>query len=155
MKRAALLLAILAIVGLGAGRPALAGEAEVLPVAKVTIYPGDIILDTMIAEGRFVAGTAASLPIVGSRVELVGMVARRTLLPGRLITRNAVGRPELIRKGTIVSAVYRSGTLTITASVLALQAGSLDDAIQARNIDSGKVIVGLVQADGSLRIAVQ
>ena len=96
-----------------------------------------------------------ALPIVATRADLVGKVARRTLLPGRLIARNAVGQPELIRKGAIVAAVYQAGTLTITASVLALQAGSLDDAIQARNIDSGKIIVGLVQADGSLRIATE
>ena len=69
------------------------------------------------------------------------------------IARNAVGQPELIKKGAIVSAVYQTGTLTITAPVLALQSGSLDDAIQARNVDSGKIIVGLVQPDGSLRIA--
>jgi flagella basal body P-ring formation protein FlgA len=35
---------------------------------------------------------------------------------------------------------------------MTLQAGALGAMIQVRNIDSGKVIVGLVQADGSVRV---
>jgi flagella basal body P-ring formation protein FlgA len=61
--------------------------------------------------------------------------------------------PDLVQKGAIIPAVYESGALVITTSVIALQSGVLDEAIQARNVDSGKVIVGSVQADGSLRIA--
>ncbi len=155
MKRSILLPLLLAILGLLAWGPAFAAEVEVLPVPKITIYPGDVIAGSMIGDARFVAGTTESYPVIATRAEIVGKVARRTLLPGKLIARNAVGQPELVSKGAIVPAVYKVGALTITASVLALQAGSLDDLIQARNIDSGKVIVGLVQADGSLRIATQ
>ena len=60
--------------------------------------------------------------------------------------------PDLVEKGSIVSAIYEDGVLTITTSVLALQSGALNDAIQVRNIDSGKVIVAAVQADGSVRV---
>ncbi len=57
-----------------------------------------------------------------------------------------------MQKGKIISAVYQRGALVITASVLALQSGALDDNIQVRNIDSGKVIVGTVRADGTVGI---
>ncbi len=130
-----------------------AGPIELLPVAAVTIYPGDTIGENMLTDGRFPAGTSAGLPVVAARTELVGKVARRTLLPGRLIARNVVGEPELVARGKIVSAVYEQGGLTITTSVLALQSGALDEAIQVRNIDSGKVIVATVRADGSVRVA--
>ena len=133
----------------------LAAGSEVLPVPSVTIYPGDIITDTMLADGNFVEGTAASLPVVAARADLTGKVARRTLLPGKLIVRNAISEPELVQKGAIIPAIYESGSLTITASVLALQSGALDQAIQARNVDSGKVVFGSVQADGSIRIMAQ
>lgn len=143
-------LAALAFAGVGA-----AAQPEYLPVAAATIYPGDAISAAMLTEAAFPAGTSAKFPIVTSRNDAVGKVARRTLLPGRLISRNAVAEPEIVQKGSIVPAIYRDGELTITTSVLALQSGALDDAIQVRNVDSGKVIVGSVQSDGTVRIASQ
>ncbi len=130
-----------------------AAGSERLPVPAVTIYPGDTIAADMLTDAGFPSGTTANYPVIGAPSELVGKVARRTLLPGRLIARNAVGEPELVQKGKIVAAIYESGALRITASVVALQSGSLDDAIQVRNVDSGKVIVGTVAADGSVRVA--
>lgn len=147
IARPAVLLA--AVVGLPA-LPALA--AEKLPMPRVTIYPGDIIAATMLTDGSFADGTAANFPIVASSDGLVGKVARRTLLPGHLIASNAIGEPDIVQRGTIVPAIYSDGALTITASVLALESGALNAPIQVRNVDSGKVIVGAVQADGSVRV---
>lgn len=132
--------------------PAHAGPVEMIPIPAVTIYPGDMISAEMLTEGRYPAGTVANYPVIGSRDELVGKVARRTLLAGRLIGRNTVSDPALVQKGKIVPAVYQHGAVTITASVLALQSGALNEAIQVRNIDSGKVIIGTVSADGAIRI---
>jgi flagella basal body P-ring formation protein FlgA len=130
----------------------LARAAETLPVPAATIYPGDTISAEMLADGTFPDGTSSGFPVATTRGDLIGKVARRTLLPGKLIARNTIADPELVQKGKIVSAVYQQGPLIITASVLALQSGSLDDAIQVRNVDSGKVIVGTVTADGGVRI---
>jgi flagella basal body P-ring formation protein FlgA len=127
-------------------------QTERLPVPAVTIYPGDAITENMLADADFPAGTAQNFAVVASRSDLAGKVARRTLLPGRLIALNAVAEPALVQKGAVVSAVYRQGDLTITASVLALQSGALDEAVQVRNVDSGKVIIGSVQADGTVLI---
>jgi flagella basal body P-ring formation protein FlgA len=129
-----------------------AASIEHLPVPAVTIYPGDTIAADMLADGKFPPGTTANYPVIPSPDALIGKVARRTLLPGRPIARNTVAEPELVQKGKIISAVYRHGALTITASVLALQSGALDDTIQVRNIDSGKVIVGTVRSDGTIGI---
>jgi flagella basal body P-ring formation protein FlgA len=152
LARAGVAAAIALLLGLAALSAARAASIEYLAVAAVTVYPGDIITEDMLTDGRFPPGTAAGYPVIGSRSELVGKVARRTLLPGRLIARNAIGDPELVQKGKIISAVYEQGALLITASVLALQSGSLGHTIEVRNIDSGKVIAGTVRADGSVGI---
>jgi flagellar basal body P-ring formation protein FlgA len=131
---------------------AIAAPPEQLPVPAVTIYPGDTIAADMLSSGTFPPGTAANFPIIATRSELVGKVARRTLLAGRLIARNTVGEADLVQKGKIVPILYERGPLTITASVLALQSGALNDMIQVRNIDSGKVVVATVAADGSVRV---
>src|SRR3954469_18905405 len=129
-----------------------AADGERLPVPAVSIYPGDIITQGMLTLGDFAPGTADQLAVVGSADELIGKVARRTLLAGRLIARNSVSEPMLVQKGAIVSAVYHQGMLMITTSVLALQSGALGDVIQVRNIDSGKTIVGAVLRDGSVSV---
>ncbi len=146
-------LAALAIVaGSLIASAAIAAPPEHLPVPSVTIYPGDTIAPDMLTSGTFPAGTAANYPVIAAPSELIGKVARRTLLAGRLIARNTVGQRDLVEKGKIIPIHYEQGPLTITASVLALQSGALNDMIQVRNIDSGKVVVATVSADGSVRI---
>lgn len=141
--------------GLGVLLAVTAGKAaplEHLPVAAVVIYPGDIIDESMLVDEEFPSGTAETYPVVASRSEASGKVARRTLLPGKLIARNAVAEPELVTRGTMVVAVFEDGALQMSTTALALQGGSLGDGIQLRNVDSGKVIFGVVQRDGTIRI---
>lgn len=153
VSRARTILASIGIV-LGAILPASAQSTVTLPVPSVTIYPGDAI-----AEGQLsVLAFTSYEPISGMFEDgsvLVGKVARRTLLPGRPIPVNAVREPHAVSLGTTVLAVYRSGGLTITSRVQPLRAGAVGDLVEARNLDSGKIISGLVQADGTIKVGVQ
>lgn len=146
---ASVLAAAFAAVAVFASQPA---NADILPVPSVTIYPGDIVNDGMLADRQYPDGTAARYPVVASRDEIVGKVARRTLLPGKAIPNNSVAQPDLVTRGALTRAIYEDGTLAMETTVMPLQNGGLGALIQVRNIDSGKVIVGVVQADGSIRI---
>src|SRR5690606_10276953 len=97
-------------------------------------------------------GTAARYPVIAFADAAVGLVARRTLPAGKAIPNNAVAEPDLVTRGSMTRAYYDDGMLSMEAMVLPLQNGALGDQVQARNPDSGKVIVGTVMADGSLRI---
>ena len=140
---------ILAFVATGASA---APPVESLPVAAIVIYPGDVIDSSMLAEDEFPLGTSDTYPVVATAGELSGKVAKRTLLPGKLIARNAVAEPELVTRGKMVVAVFEEGALTMSTTGMALQSGALGDGIQIRNVDSGKVIFGVVQPDGTVRI---
>jgi flagella basal body P-ring formation protein FlgA len=148
------LAAIIALVTIApAGSGARADDAgESLPVPAITIYPGDIIGAEMLVDQSFPAGTSASSAILASRQAIVGKVARRTLVPGKPIGANAIAEPDLVKRGTLVHAYLNEGGLSITTLVLPLQSGGLGAVIQCRNVDSGRVIMGTVQADGSVRI---
>jgi flagella basal body P-ring formation protein FlgA len=147
-----LVIAALALAASLVCAPLRAAQMEWLPVAAITIYPGDVITEGMLTEGKFPEGTSLNRPVAVSSEEIIGKVARRTLLPGRLIPHNTVAIPDLVARGTIVPAVYQDGPLLITASVMTLESGPLGAMIQVRNIESGKIIVGLVQADGTIRV---
>ncbi len=127
-----------------------ASGTAVYPVLKLMVYSGDTITEEMVA-----MKTAAQLgglgPIVTDRRSLIGKAARRTLLPGQPIPRNALREPYAVLQGRTVPLIFQSGNITITGLALALESGSAGEVISARNPDSGVVIRGLIQADGSLR----
>jgi flagella basal body P-ring formation protein FlgA len=143
-----LLLASMVMLGAIAAR----AEDVVVAVPSVTIYPGDVIGDEQIIERVFAPGTLGKFAIAQDRSMLVGKVARRTLLPGKPIPVNGVKDPDVVSRGGSVLAIYRSGGLVISSVVQPLRAGGVGDIIEARNIDSGKIIRGAIQADGTLRV---
>ncbi|MGO9461247.1 MAG: flagellar basal body P-ring formation chaperone FlgA [Rhodomicrobium sp.] len=142
--------AMIALCWPGAAAALDAGGSGAIPAVKVTVYPGEIITAEMIVlrAGVQLPGLG---PVVTDRQSLIGKAARRTLLPGLPIPKNAIREPYVVLQGKTVSLVFQSGNITITGVALALESGSAGDVINARNPDSGVVIRGLIQADGSLR----
>lgn len=137
---------------------ATAGSADaaqvqgMLPVPSVTIYPGDVIAAEMLTERPFYFDPNLPLAVIDSVAPILGKVARRTLIAGKPIPNNSFGDPTLITRGQPTEARFEAGTLIITATVMPLQSGALGSLIQARNLDSGQMIAGIVQSDGSLLV---
>lgn len=92
-------------------------------------------------------------PFAFSRADLIGKVARRTLLPGRAIPLQGLDNPRLIRNGSIVKMIYVDGGLQIETDGAALQDGAIGDVIRLRNVDSGIAVEGRVQADGTVLVS--
>ena len=135
------------------GAPAaLAAAQRTLPVPTVTLYPGDVIHDDQLVDRAFSKAFLGRFSAIDGRSLLVGKVARRTLLPGHPIPVNAVKDPAVVTRGAPVRIVYQAAGLTITATAAPLQEGSVGDVIRVRNVDSGLVVVGVVQADGTVRV---
>ncbi|WP_051630246.1 flagellar basal body P-ring formation chaperone FlgA [Afifella pfennigii] len=157
--RAGMALALALALALGAkgaaAQQAAQPQYDLLPVPTVTIYPGQIIGADMIHELHFLPQTRSRFPIVDNPHALLGKVAKRTLIADRLIPANAVGEPELVTRGALTTARYNSGTLSMSAAVVALESGALGQLIRVRNVDSGQVIAGVVQADGSVRVGLR
>jgi flagella basal body P-ring formation protein FlgA len=133
------------------GSLACASGVEV-PVPNITIYPGDVIGDSLLVDKNFAVRPGQSWPVYKSRDELVGKVARRTLLPGKPIPLNSTREADVISQGRPVEIVFQSGGLTITGRAMPLQSGRVGDVLSLRNLDSGAMIKGTVQADGTVRV---
>ena len=121
-----------------------------MPVPAQVIYPGDRISESMVFDSE-----PAQNPTPGAiwdRADLVGKVARRTLLPGRPIPSIAVEEPRAVSTGGQVQLVYRQDGLTIVTTAQALQNGYVGQIVQVRNLDSGLVVSGVVQPDGAVRV---
>lgn len=130
-------------------------DAGDLPVPRITVYPGDILRDEHVIEQRFARTAMPRIAVYETREAIVGKVARRTLLPGQPVPVNAVREPDTISQGKSVLIVFQAGGLTITTQAIPLQSGGIGDLVSLRNPDSGTTVKGIVQADGTVRVAAQ
>jgi flagella basal body P-ring formation protein FlgA len=130
---------------------AFAQEAGV-PTPKAVIYPGDLILDEMLADVPNAARDGSG-PFINSRSLIVGRVARLTLLPGHAIPFSGISNRKLVSNGAEVKLVFSEGDLVIMTSGSALQDGSIGDIVRVRNDDSGVTVSGAVQPDGTVQVS--
>jgi flagella basal body P-ring formation protein FlgA len=136
----------------GAIVPAVA-EDRTIPTPSQVIYPGDIIREGLLTDVSVYDVPAVDGSLVESRADLVGKVAKRTLLPGRAIVALAVENPRAVANGAQVTLIYRDGGLSIVTTALALEAGGVGDMIKVRNPDSGLTISGTILPDGSVSVS--
>lgn len=136
--------------------PAGAGAQEmILPVPSVTLYPNDEIGDEHITDRAFIASTVVRGSVQDDRAQIVGKVAKRTLLKGQPVPVNALREPYLIFSNKPATVVFEDGGLTITSTATALQNGAVGDVVALRNVESGLTIRGMVAKDGTVRVGGQ
>jgi flagellar basal body P-ring formation protein FlgA len=144
------------LIGLAASTLAAAAPAQAtnldLPVPRVTIYPNETISAEQLTERAFVAHTVTRSSVFVETQALVGKVAKRTLLPGQPVPVNAIRDPYLVTQGKPSLVVLENGVLTITMQAIPLQNGGAGDIVALRNPDSGIVIHGTVERDGTVRL---
>lgn len=141
-------LAFLAL--LTAAAPSRAQIVSTVPVPGITLYPGDPITDEVLTDQRVRLSRRSLEAVVASRDMIVGKIARRTLLAGQPVTLNAIEAPKLVRRGVPVRLVFIEGGLTIITYAEPLQSAGAGEIVRVRNTESGMVITGAVQPDGSV-----
>ena len=149
-QRALLLAAFAGIAFVAASIPSAAQELGVIP--RRIIYPGEQIAADALDMARVRKGRPTTTAFAREPAELIGKIARRTLLPGRFVPLAAVRDAYLVQQGAPVQMMFVEGGLTISATAITLEPGSPGDVVKVRNADSGKVLTGTVMADGTVRV---
>lgn len=122
-----------------------------LPVPKVTIHPGQEINHQDLIIRRFPSRTTQQFVVATDRQQLHGMIARRTLLPGQPVPSTAVEAQVLVKRGEPARLVFQEQGLVIMMQVEAMQSAGAGKTVRVRNIDSGLIVTGIVQPDGTIR----
>lgn len=135
---------------LACASPALADEVAV--VTNRVVYPGQVIEPAMLEVVPLVRGNRKLGPIFQKPEPLHGKVARRTILPGRLIAPGAVRDAYLVQNGASVEVVLVDRSLTIVTTAVSMESGAAGDTVKLRNVDSGRTFTGVVMADGTVRV---
>ncbi|MEX6504968.1 flagellar basal body P-ring formation chaperone FlgA [Jiella sp. M17.18] len=148
---AAWLCGIAATAALGLVRPAAAAEMN-MPVPVTVVYPGQSITDHGLESKAFIVKDDKIDLFVTSEKMLDGMVAKRTLLPGEAIRLTDLKQPDLVRAGARVTLRYSEGGLVITTVGTALRSAQEGETVRVRNDDSGIIVSGVVDPDGTVKV---
>src|SRR5690606_8665220 len=105
-------LLLAALLAPATGWVASAWAQETAVVSSRVIYPGEIVEPEALQEVAL--HRRPKTAIVHAKAEIEGKVARRTLLPGRLIPQGSVREPYLVETGSPVTVMFVQGGLTIS-----------------------------------------
>jgi len=141
-------LAAASVVGFGACA-AHAQQTAVVPTQ--IIYPGETISSAQVSEVE-VTNPNLSGGYAQTKAEVVGMVSKRTLLPGRTIPTSGLREAFAIKRGASVRLTFAIGNMVISAAGTPMVDATVGEVIKVRNIDSGTIVTGTVMADGTVQV---
>ncbi|APH73627.1 flagella basal body P-ring formation protein FlgA [Aquibium oceanicum] len=129
-----------------------AAAQEMAVIPKRVIYPGETIEVAALSEVPLRRSSRITTSIAMYVDQIDGMVAKRTLLPGKLIPLSSVREAYLVEAGAPVRVNYVEGSLQISTVGVPLQPGAAGDVVRVRNSESGAVLTGTVMVDGTIRV---
>ncbi|MCB1463479.1 MAG: flagellar basal body P-ring formation protein FlgA [Nitratireductor sp.] len=128
---------------------------SVIPVPATMIYAGQRISGSALTTRRVPNRYLAVAAVIVDAGDLEGKTARSTLVPGRPIAVNQVREPNVIDASKPTRIVFRSGGLMIAGEVIPLASAAAGEFVRARNANTGVVVSGVAQPDGSILVAEQ
>ena len=99
---------------------------------------------------RRVSGSSANF--VSDAASLQGRHLKRALPAGSLLTADALTVDVLVRRGQQVTLLAQTGSMEIRAQGHALTDGGMSDRIRVRNANSMKIVEGVVENSGTVRV---
>lgn len=119
-----------------------------VPVLTRRVRPGELIRRTDLTHVALRADRVDRNVVLNAE-DILGKSPRRILRPERPVRRLDIREPMLVKRGRLVTMIYRSANMTITAKGKARGSGAKGDSVRVRNVTSGKTVeaevVGLNQ----------
>jgi flagella basal body P-ring formation protein FlgA len=126
---------------------AFARPAVVVPtrdIARGTVIAADD-LSLQPAPGSVQPGTVTTV------ADIVGWQARRTLRAGESLRSQDFRRPVLVTKGAIVTMTFDEPGVSLSASMRAISAGGMGEAVTVQNPVSYRLVGAVVTGPGTVR----
>ena len=126
--------------------------AKVL-VASRTLPRGHLLTtEDLVAEERDVTRTVSGYITEPSQV--LGQRLKSQLLSGRMLTPALLEADKLVRRGQSVTLMVNNGGVAIRMTGKALSDGALNQRIQVENLNSGRIVEGIVRSRENVEILV-
>ncbi|EIW15958.1 MULTISPECIES: flagellar basal body P-ring formation chaperone FlgA [Pelosinus] len=84
--------------------------------------------------------------------KILGLMARRLITPGMVISDSMVNKPVIVKRGNMVTLTAFIGTIEVITSGQALQDGYENQLIRVKNISSNKIVFGKVIEENKVQV---
>jgi flagella basal body P-ring formation protein FlgA len=121
-------------------------------VPRNVIYPGDKITAEALVERKVQMNSESSAIFGENPKDLIGKVARRTLMRGEYVPRSALREQDVVLQGRPYKVIYSSEALSIVGVGIPQQAGAVGETISVRNPTSGVLFKARVEPDQTLAV---
>lgn len=129
---------------------ALEQEVSVLVLRRPLARRARIDANDVELQSRRVAGLGSSF--ISDLTILEGRRLRRALPAGAALTVDALATEVLIKRGQQVTLLAANGSVQIRAQGQALGDGAAQDRIRVQNVNSLKIVEGVIQDAGTVRV---
>lgn len=126
-------------------------ETVSVPVLTRSVQRGDAIRDDDVVVERRDRDSFGDEPLLSAKMA-VGRVARQALKTGALLRDRDLVKPLLVERNMPVTLTLDSGALQLTLKGKANESGALGDVISVQNLNSKRVLQGVVTGQGQARI---
>lgn len=126
---------------------------EMVEVAAVVqpLRRGDIVRQEDLGMVRLPRSTVPANALIDAS-EVVGLAAKANLRPEAPLTRNDFERPLLISRGDKITVTYELPGMILTARAQAMENGAKGDVIDIMNLQSRRIVPGIVSSRGQVRV---
>ena len=131
---------------------AAAEPSHAYAVVDAVVYPGQTVEMVNVRIRQHSRAIPDDYPVLRDRDDLAGMIAVRTLLPGRAIAPDMVRAPFAVEAGGVITVSLKEGPLSIVMKAVALQDGTVGEAISVRNAENGRTICAVVRSASSAEV---
>ncbi|AJQ25935.1 flagellar basal body P-ring formation chaperone FlgA [Pelosinus fermentans] len=84
--------------------------------------------------------------------KLLGLMARRLITPGMVISDSMVNKPVIVKRGNMVTLTAFIGNIEVIASGQAMQDGYENQLIRIKNVSSNKIVLGKVIDEDKVQV---
>ena len=126
--------------------------AQVVVSTRGLVRGAVITADDVVVARRRVDRTR--LDYLNSATSAVGRVAARAIGPDQILGAANVAMPRLVKRGDEVTIASVGSTISVQVKGQALKDGALGDRVSVRNLNSKRVVEGVVNADGMVVVQV-
>jgi flagella basal body P-ring formation protein FlgA len=132
--------------------PALVRRAQDLVVAARPIARGTTLVAADVSTVTKLLPNAPA-GVIESADYALGRVALRDIAAGTTLNAHQLKAPQVVRRGQPVTLSLASGPVAVRVAGTALKDGTLGERIPVRNVNSKRVVEGVVLADGVVEVA--
>ena len=120
-------------------------------VAASQVNAREIFTDDNLRYERMDTGQIAA-GFFTDKSRILGLMARRLITPGMVITDSMVNKPVIVKRGNMVTLTAFIGNIEVITSGQAMQDGYENQLIRIKNVSSNKIVLGKVIDENKVQV---